>query len=234
MKFIDKEKDNEATLILRQFKEDKNLSENEKIYPGLGSYSFNGSEKAKKIIENALYREQGGICAYCMRKLKAVRIEHWYPQNCKIDPIKGKLLSIEYANFLGVCSGYIYDKGVDGKAVKSETFCEGTPRGNTLLTVNPTNENIINQLIFTETGVISCLDDSIDKDLKTTLNLNVGLLKNFRKNEWAAVVMSISIKSKSKKKLDVLKAELAIYETKTDGVFREYCQVAIYYLKKRY
>ena len=61
----------------------------------------------------ALLKEQGYLCAYCMKKIteKTIHIEHWIPQR---HPQEGYLeysqedcdrFAIDYQNMLGVCPG---------------------------------------------------------------------------------------------------------------------------------
>ncbi len=224
MKFITK---NAEPAILRRFREDQTLTEAEKNYSALGSYPADEMPKAQQIIKQSLLEEQGFICAYCMKRVETVRIEHWYPQNCEIDPEKGKKLSIEYPNFLGVCMGYIY---IDHDN-KSDPHCEAN-RGNILLTVDPQNQNTVSKIQFTEIGSIFSTHEQINKDLDITLNLNVGILKEKREKVWKGIENAVLIKIKRNPKINVLREELAKFKEKEDGKYREYCQVAIYYLQK--
>ena len=63
------------------------------------------------IIE-LLLKEQGHICAYCMRRipderkgLPHVKIEHWNARNGEHGETCGSYGALDYGNFLAVCSG---------------------------------------------------------------------------------------------------------------------------------
>jgi|JI10StandDraft_1071094.scaffolds.fasta_scaffold70690_2 hypothetical protein len=226
MKYIEKNSEPE---ILKRFREDTTLNEDEKkSYNALGSYRIDGGETAKRIIEKSLLDEQGHICAYCMKSLdKSMRIEHWYPQRSPINPEQGKILSTVYSNFLGVCLNY---KHLDDP--KIELHCEAK-RGNTILTINPTDKGIMEKIAFTEKGFLLFKEDEIiQNDISITLNLNIELLKLERENIWKGVEKLIIIKSKTNSRIQVLKDLLHKYEIKKDGRFQPYCQVVIYFLKK--
>ena len=54
----------------------------------------------KDAIRRELLKEQGYLCAYCMRRIKSVeetKIEHWVPQE-KLTKEQG----LDYSNMLGV------------------------------------------------------------------------------------------------------------------------------------
>lgn len=60
------------------------------------------SSKDKEIIKDSLLKEQGYLCAYCMKRLdntNYVKIEHIAPQS--VYPEK----SLSYRNMLAVCDG---------------------------------------------------------------------------------------------------------------------------------
>lgn len=80
----------------------------------------------KDIVKGSLFAEQGGLCAYCMRRMQpgTMQIEHYLPRSSSDDAA-----TIAYGNLPGVCPG---DKGY---AEKFQT-CDAH-RGNTPLTVDP-------------------------------------------------------------------------------------------------
>ena len=93
----------------------KKLPEPEKLRAarrdGLTGYD-DMTKEVRDEVKMQLLREQGYICAYCMRCIqhhpdfspKEMQIEHYIAQSSetgKQDP----LLSIDYRNMLGVCPG---------------------------------------------------------------------------------------------------------------------------------
>ncbi len=206
------------------------------VYADLGSYppdEPNRELKADKIIEKSLLEEQGYICAYCMKRVNYVSIEHWYPQKSKEDLQKGQSLQLDYNNFLGVCTGYVYYSTDE----RSEPHCEEV-RGNIILTINPLNINSIAQIKFAINGLIYSDNSIFNNDLDKTLQLNVDILKTNRKKVWEGVEIILNSKAKNKSKISVLTEQLEKWRNKkvdkNDGIakFREYCQVVIYFLER--
>ena len=64
---------------------------------------FDGYDK-KDDIREQLLKDQGYLCAYCMRRIdiKHMKIEHWYPENLLTD-----LETLDYKNMMGCCEGHI-------------------------------------------------------------------------------------------------------------------------------
>jgi hypothetical protein len=206
------------------------------VYADLGSYppdEPNRELKADKIIEKSLLEEQGYICAYCMKKVDYIRIEHWYPQNSEEDLQKGQSLQLDYNNFLGVCTGYVYFSADE----RSEPHCEKA-RGNIILTISPLHINSVTQIKYTALGLIYSENSIFNNDLDKTLQLNVDILKISRKKAWEGVKIILNNKAKNKSKISVLTEQLEKWRNKkvdnNDGIakFREYCQVVIYFLEK--
>ena len=71
MKHIQKKAENEPPLI-KALKSSTEGASFKSIYP-----------QAKRELKRALLREQGHICAYCMRKIEFINtsIEHYLPQS---------------------------------------------------------------------------------------------------------------------------------------------------------
>ncbi|MCX4315557.1 MAG: hypothetical protein OSJ52_02805 [Lachnospiraceae bacterium] len=70
---------------------------------------FDGYEE-KDAIRECLLKEQGYLCAYCMRRIdKAhMKIEHWYPEDRLSDAER-----LDFRNMLGACLGHL--EGTKGK-----------------------------------------------------------------------------------------------------------------------
>ena len=140
---------------------------------------FSSYEDMPKNVHDAvvasLMKEQGCICAYCMRKIPqkhkepAVTIEHIDAQSLTdIDR------ALDYRNMLAVCNG---NRGCGNK--KNMT-CDAK-RQNEKLYVNPLDGRTLHSIEYKRDGTIFSLDDRVNKDLNVTLNLNcpeVGLTES--------------------------------------------------------
>ena len=185
----------------------------------------------KNYIKEALLKEQGYLCAYCMQRinLENTTIEHYIPQN----PLNAETdinLSIDYYNMLAVCGG-----NTSIAARRSELTCD-KHRGNLPLTVDPREKYSIEKICYKDDGTIYSLDQEINKDLDKTLNLNceATLFKQNRKSVLDAVKKEILRKAMGKlitkqqlgKMLDKL-------QVKDNGQYKPFSGIAIWYLRKK-
>lgn len=129
----------------------------------------------KKEVIELLSKEQGYICAYCMRRIPDERdgilpakIEHWSARNGEHGETCGSYGALDYCNFLAVCSGNQNDRS---KSKEEKLTCDAS-RGNKKLTVNPLKPETLSTIYYTEDGLIAASDPNINKDLTITLNLN--------------------------------------------------------------
>ncbi len=162
MKYIQKEK---APLSLRTYRETT------------PNASYNGFSD-KKVIREALLKEQGHICAYCMRRISLdlnnyhkpkIEIEHYLSQ----DNFPNKTLN--YQNMLGVCNGNL--SGI--------SHCDKSKDNKSLKTLNPlkfkTSEQLINYKLNGE--IVSKSNNSdVEEDINIILNLNNEQLIQYRKD----------------------------------------------------
>ena len=122
----------------------------------------------KNSIKAALFSEQKGLCAYCMRRLnrETMQIEHYIPQHDQQGNYTDTL-SIDYNNMLGVCPG-----GKDYDAKEYEEFICDQHRGNEKLVVDPRSKSSVSKIKYNHKGFIYSDDADINHDLNVTLNLN--------------------------------------------------------------
>lgn len=127
---------------------------------GLKHYDDMTTE-VKDIVKDSLFTEQGGLCAYCMRRMQlgTMQIEHYLPRS-----ISDEATTIAYSNLLGVCPGN------KGNAEKFQT-CDAH-RGNKLLTVDPLKPSSVALVRYLSDGTIYSDDADVNRDLQFTLNLN--------------------------------------------------------------
>ena len=132
--------------------------------------------EVKEAVRESLLKEQGHLCAYCMRRIpqKDVRpgippvsIEHWASQKRNDDKT-----GLDYRNMLAVCSGNRgcgceKDLTCDARRGSMDADRESTP-----LTVNPTIPATLIGIGYHNDGRIYSTNSTIDTDLNDILNLN--------------------------------------------------------------
>lgn len=135
----------------------------------------------KNQVREALMREQGHLCAYCMREipdrrilpgdtdLSDVYLEHWQPRSKAEIPDKNK--GLDYQNLLAVCSGNEKAPGATGRRKGRHLTCD-KKRGNAPLRVNPLDNTTLATISYTSDGKIRSSDPTINDDLNVRLNLN--------------------------------------------------------------
>ena len=181
----------------------------------------------KTELRKSLYNEQGGLCAYCMRK---INIENRLTQT-RIEHIKPRTISIEedcveetlqYNNMVLCCDGDIAGDGI--------YHCDRSKEDKRI------SFNLFNNIVFdtisysTKNGQIKSSNDVYDKEFNDILNLNHPRLMTNRLAVIKALITELGKKQWKKKDL---KDKLECYTNKTsDGTFREYCGVTIWFLKK--
>lgn len=145
----------------------------------------------KTTVLECLMKEQGHLCAYCMRKIPDERpgiphqsIEHLLAQNPQDGEDSGQ--GLDYANFLAVCSG---NRGGAGRG-KERLTCDAH-RENMTLAIDPTDPETLKTIFYSENGDIGATDPTINDDLVVKLNLNCvsddGSLSASRKGALDAV-----------------------------------------------
>jgi uncharacterized protein (TIGR02646 family) len=181
----------------------------------------------KEPLKEALLKEQGYICCYCMQRIskETMEIEHWKPK------CEGKYpeLQLDYKNLLASCSG---NRGQG----KKNLHCNAS-HGNEELTINPADDvkNCEHYIKYSSSGKIYSDDEKINNDLNNVLNLNLQTLIENRKIQLDTVVNALNKKFPNKdwskeaikKKVDELSSKDA------EGKYSPYCQYVVAYLKKR-
>ena len=91
-------------------------------------FAYYDGYKEKDDVREMLLKEQGYLCAYCMRRIDInhMKIEHWFPENELSD-----IERLDYRNMLGSCEGHI-----DGTNGKKDDTCDSHKSGDKI-TVNP-------------------------------------------------------------------------------------------------
>jgi uncharacterized protein (TIGR02646 family) len=181
----------------------------------------------KDEVREQLAREQGFICCYCMQRISnepdGMKIEHWAPQGAPATSHR----ELDWKILLGACKG---NEGAPGR----DQHCDSR-KGETPITINPTERRCEQLVRFLADGTIESDDPAVQVDLNETLNLNFPRLKNnrravldafrqFMQRKYSGVTWSSA----------ALEQELAgLQQPSTGGMLQPYCQVSVYWLKKR-
>jgi len=178
----------------------------------------------KESLRRFLVNEQRGLCCYCLRRIRpeagAMKIEHFRSQR------KYPLEQLIYRNILGACMGN------EGQP-RSDQHCD-TRKGEDDLSLNPADpvRSIENLVRFEGDGTINSPDVQFDRELNEVLNLNVAFLKNSRKAALDGFIMLVTRRAEFSR--TTLEKWLADWSGEShSNNLRPYCQVVIYWLRKR-
>ena len=223
----------EELMRLKKCAEEQGLTDKEG-YEKLGN-------PLKEVVRQSLLREQGHLCAYCMRSipddriheedadLSDVYIEHWYARGAMNNTGENK--GLDYSNMLAVCSGNEKAPEAPGKRKKRYFTCD-KKRGSAPLTINPLDLTTLDTLYYSSDGMIKSTDKRIENDINVKLNLNLSsdavALPQHRKAVLDEVQQDIY--SQPGDMLQNCKNQLAIWEKETDPK-TPYIGIAIWWLK---
>jgi uncharacterized protein (TIGR02646 family) len=178
----------------------------------------------KDTLRSYLVNEQRGLCCYCLSRIRAeynaMKIEHWHSQ------LRYGAEQLDYSNLLGAC------KGNEGK-LRRDQHCD-TFKGDRDLSRNPANQmHRVGELTrFVGDGRISSDDPVFAAELDIVLNLNQRLLVNDRRAVLDA--FAAAMPSRGPLQRATLKKWLLDWNGEsTDGELRPFCQVVVYWLRKR-
>lgn len=126
--------------------------------------SYDSVDFPRGDVYEALLREQGGLCAYCMARINiaTIHIEHWVPQKGEhyadqYTQEECDKLAIDYRNMLGVCPGG------EGRSDKYTT-CD-RHRKNLHITIDPRQQWMVDSLQYMRDGRITSSDPGINHDI---------------------------------------------------------------------
>lgn len=126
----------------------------------------------KAEVKALLIREQKGLCAYCMRRIRYdshSRLEHMIPLS------KDKDKALEYDNLLAVCDG-----GEREGHRENRILCCDAHKGETEISLSPLNKFQMEKIAYNSDGIIFTAprDEEMEKDINETLQLNGIIRKN--------------------------------------------------------
>lgn len=210
-------------ILIKKGKEPPSLTR----YRKLPDAYYDGCDKAD--IRESLLKEQGYLCAYCMRRisLDETRIEHWKPEAELSENEK-----LDYSNMLAVCY-----KNSEGLPKKDQT-CDAR-KGQQEIVVDPRQEAHIASIGYQKgTGIIFSENEAIDSDLNERLNLNCReqSLPDNRRAVLQRVIDEMSRRQKTGnwKATDIAKMIKLFSETDEAGRKKEYAGIVLWYLTRKH
>lgn len=177
--------------------------------------------QANPELREILLKEQGFICAYCMKGLdvegKNTKIEH---MKCRDLNDKEKL---KYRNMVICCSG----------VTKECRHCD-TSKGNNDITFNLLTDPFFKTLSYTLSGTIKSRNATWDDEINRLLNLNNVYLKEERRVTLNAIIEVLGKKADwntDKQKLRRIRKEWDEKDAREH--YKPYCGLVVYFLDKR-
>lgn len=160
----------------------------------------------KDEIRTALYQEQHGLCAYCMRKIEpqheSMKIEHYEALT------KNKEGALDYQNYLGVCYG-----GEKEDDEKPHILCCDAARKDKKLTINPWNERQMEAIAYYRDGEIFVRQDK---------GLDTELVKKMQNDMDAVLVLNGKKDLKGKRIYDTASKLVASRRSICDSVHSQF------------
>ena len=191
-------------------------------------FAYYDGYNEKDDVREMLLKEQGYLCAYCMRRIDInhMKIEHWFPENELSD-----IERLDYRNMLGSCEGHI-----DGTNGKKDDTCDSHKSGDKI-TVNPLDNSTLCSIKYNSEGKIYSDNNIIENDIDVILNLNSEkhLLKLNRKSMLKQVREELCKMQKrgiwGRNVLEKVKNKYI--NADENGYKKEYAGVAIWYIDKK-
>lgn len=191
-------------------------------------------------LVQSLLKEQGYICAYCMRRIpskdkiyKKDGVNFVYTnEDHRIEHIKSREqhdnLKLDYTNMVVCCPGHI----------GTEDHCDRL-KGAKDISFSPLDQQFIDTIKYSSDGTIISTNEAYNKEINDTLNLNTELLKKNRKAMLIEVITKINVNYKNGKNWDkkILESYLSKYSEKhlekDEEKYYPYCGVVSWFLQKK-
>lgn len=172
-------------------------------------------------LRQSLLKEQGFICAYCMRRIPCK--DRNSNESSRIDHIKCRETNedkeLDYKNMVVCCPGAI-----------SEDFHCDKSKGNKEITFTPFDDDFISSLKYSSrTGKISSSSEEWDKEINEVLNLNNDILQANRLETLFGVIDKLG-------KFDRRYCNQILHEWDNkdkDGRYKAFCGIVIWFLRKK-
>jgi hypothetical protein len=205
-----------------------------KSYRSTPNARYTGFVDSEQLLKLALCKEQGFICCYCLQRisLDSTSVEHYITQkphpDSLLSPQEHQAHELDYLNMLASCN----NKGRN---------CSGI-RGNAPLSIDPCKVSIESQIGYKNDGLIYAIDKNslVEQDLETlklgnTTKPQIKFGEHWLIENRAAVIEKIRQKLTTKGwTKTAITAEIKAWQSfDKEGYLEPYCQVAIFYLRKK-
>lgn len=231
MIFIQKKSEPEGLRLLREEAARRGLSP-EQAYNTLRN-------PLKKDVLDALVKEQGRLCAYCMcriprsdvpgfSQIKPITIEHVIPRNPDDNRDVGQ--GLDYNNLVAVCHGNRAPRSAGHTVI--DLTCDAHRENAELKKVDPCNAGTLNSIEYEIDGTIkSSTDADVNYDLDQILNLNYSQLKAERKAALDALIVDMGPCLDDEKQIPLyVQTKLSSFNNESDPK-TPYVGILIWYLK---
>ena len=187
-------------------------------------------------LREALLKEQGYLCAYCMRRIptkdgnsdETSRIEHLKSRKKHPD------LQLDYSNMVVCCPGAIGD---------GHNFHCDKLKGENDVSFDLFDDHFISTISYSsKDGCISSSNENFDKEMNEILNLNHPLLRMNRLYTLKGVIeglqremsKKVAIAEKNGWKSAAIARSLAHWKSKdAQGAYAPYCGMVEWFLNKK-
>lgn len=214
-------------ITIRKQREPKSLTQ----FRASGGKKFDDLDSVtKNELRASLLKEQGYICAYCMKRIGRDRNEDGYCDDVTIEHVvpraytktipEMEMMEIDYSNLVAVCTG-------NSNGMR---HCDKSKENN-LISFNPCNPAVEASIKYgLKDGTISSSNESWDDDLnsQSKLNLNHPTLKTNRKAALKGLIRVLD-----KKKWSRTQLERRIDQLDNNQPKAEYVGILKYFLNKK-
>lgn len=184
-------------------------------------------------LVDSLLREQGYICAYCMRRIPHKDMENGKltQEDHRIEHVKSREsypeLQLDYNNMVICCPGHIGE----------ESHCD-KKKDRDSISFTPLEQAFIDTIIYNTNGEISSTNPIYNNEMNSKLNLNTKLLVCNRRTVLSEVIQQINSQQKGKPwTAGVLRQYILKYSSmhSRDGKMQyiPYCGIILHYLNKK-
>ena len=197
------------------------------------------NEFPKNALKEIIVREQKGLCAYCMCRIKMdqhTRIEHFVPLS------EDKDKALDYHNMLGVCDG-----GERVPGTQNHILCCDAHKKDSMLHINPLSKMQMDKIAYKANGIIYTkpMDKVMEKDINEVLLLN-GIKKQDgsiidtatelvkRRRDCYNSARQIMTRLNQKGKCTSSTIKKLIDRLSNEEELEEFVGVKLFYFKKKY
>ncbi|MCB9742227.1 MAG: hypothetical protein H6741_18710 [Alphaproteobacteria bacterium] len=200
---------------------------------------------ALQAVREALLRDQGWLCAYCMKRIRQeklkraagaeerdtrlnMKVEHWFPRHPDTeDPVEaamGQALQLSWGNLLGCC------KGGEGRPAHLH-HCD-TAKKSHIIRLKPTDKP--EQLVYYGVdGELLSDDDAVQHELDEVLRLNLDHLRLARRAALEAYKQGVHQRHKGTWSPQLLQRELLRLEDPHQTHLESFLGIITAYLRRR-